>query len=261
VALRAGDTLRLPAGGRVLARGGSVPSNTTGAVSPSVPAPAGAGSGGSIVVQGGTAANVSLLGLMDVRGGNGGDFNRAAGGTPVGTPPAGAVVIIEGGDGAPGFVRLEVPGTPTTAALPNTQPPAATDNVAPLAEIDNNVMCRSKFYLTDASLPEYVRYEVYAVVDGAPVVFSDDPAISSQTASGELAAVRALFQSGRIDVATGDVLQTGPWRQSVRSSVAQTGIASDAFNGFRFQIVINRAVTGTVPANITIDRVVVVYRS
>ena len=258
-ALRAGRGLRVAAAGRLLARGGSAVNNNvaTGA-SGATPAPGGGGAGGSIVLQSGNADEVDLQGLIDVRGGDGGIFNRlSSGGTPAGTPPAGSRVEIEGGDGGSGFVRLEVPGTPTTALLPNAQPAAVADNIAPLQEVDTVVSCTSKFYSTGLLFgPEYARYEVHAVVDGVPVVFSDDPAVSTQQAAVG-APVRALFQSARISLSTNEVLEIGPWRTSVRSTPNQTGIASDAFNGYRFMLQADRAFG----ANITIDKVIIVIRT
>jgi hypothetical protein len=256
LALRAGSAFTLGAAARILARGGSAAANvsTVMAVFGVNAAPGGGGSGGGVVLQAG--GDVSLAGLVDVRGGAGGDFDRFSGPLP-GQPPAGARIVIEGGDGANGFIRAEATGTPTLALLPNAQPPATADNVAILAETDALAMCRSKIYSTELAFgPEYVRYEIYAVVDGTPTVYSDDPAISPLAALGEASAIRALFQCARIDLTTQEVLQLTPWRLGVRSAVGQTGIASDALNAFRFQLTINRAIA----TNVTIDRVVVVYR-
>jgi hypothetical protein len=93
-------------------------------------------------------------------------------------------------------------------------------------------------------------------VDGVPVVYSDDPAVSNLEA-GNLSPVRVLFQAANLDVVTGEVLDLRPWRTSVRSSSTQTGIASDGYNGYRFSLLFNRALA----TNVTIDRLTVVYQN
>ncbi|HEX5051792.1 MAG TPA: Ig-like domain-containing protein [Planctomycetota bacterium] len=248
IALRAGDSLRIGPTGRVLAFGGGAASNVGGSGG-AQPAPGGGGSGGSVVLQAGRLSE--LAGLIDVRGGAGGIFNRN-----VGTPPSGAMVQIAGGDGSPGFVRFEAPAQPPLSALAGMLPAPVANNVGQLDEVDDLVMCRSKFYSTGLLFgPEYARYEIHAIVGGVPVVFSDDPNVSTMPAQPG-ASVRALFQSARLDLATSEPLETGPWRTAVRTTPTETGIASDGFNGFRFQLLIDRSLGQTV----TIDKVVIVYR-
>ncbi|HEX6811056.1 MAG TPA: Ig-like domain-containing protein [Planctomycetota bacterium] len=256
IALRSGGSLRLASTGRILANGGSAANSPGGVAAGQQCAPAGGGSGGSIVLQTGTddITLVELLGLIDVRGGLGGDFNRSSP-TPI-TPPLGAVVVIDGGNGSPGFVRFEMPGNPTPSQLPGMLPAATTDNVATLGERDEVVACRSNFYSTGEIFgPQYVHYEIHAVVDGVPTVFSDDPAISTTPALPG-APVRALWQAATLDLVTLEPSDIRPWRTSVRSSLTQTGIASDGLNGFRFMLMVDR----TFAENITIDKVIVLYR-
>ncbi len=252
IALRAGDSLRVGPAGRVLANGGSAASTTGTTGSGPQPCPGGGGAGGSIVLQTGRAFEIS--GLVDVRGGAGGSFSRSAGTAPF-LPPGGAVVVIQGGNGGNGFVRLEAPATPALTALATMQPAPASSNVGQLSEVDDLVAVRSRFYSTNTQLgPEYARYEVYATVGGVPIVYSDDPAFGVPAGVG--AAVRALFQAARLDLGTNEVLETGPWRTSVRSVGQQIGIASDALNGFRFMLYRD----ATINSDVTIQRVVVVYR-
>lgn len=255
IALRAGRVLRLGQGSRLLAGGGSAASSS-GTASTTVVAPAGGGSGGSVVMQtGGQLEFLGAAGSIDVRGGLGGTVNRFAG-LNNGAPPAGASVQIVGGNGAPGFVRLEAPTAPALSVLSAMQPPATPDNVATLTERDNLVVCRSKFRSTGLIFgPEFARYEITGTVDGTPFFLSDDPAVSPQAATIG-APVRALFQAAQLDLATNEPSQIAPWRTSVRSSATQTGIASDGLNGFRFQLLVDYT-TGSV---ITIDRVVVIFR-
>ncbi len=252
MALRAGDVLRLGPAGKLLARGGSA-AGSAGSAAGAQPAPGGGGSGGSIVLQSGR--QVDLTGQIDVRGGLGGVFNRVAG-TNNGAAPAGMQAQILGGDGAPGFVRLESAAGANVTQLTGMLPAPTAQNVGVLTERDDLVVCTSKYYSTGLIFgPEFARYEIHGSVDGVPFVLSDDPAVSSQAALVG-APVRALFQAAQLDLATGATIQVAPWRLGVRSSSTQTGIASDGLNGFRFQLLADY----TLGQVITIDKVVVVYR-
>lgn len=249
IALRAGDALELGAAGSVLANGGRAAS-ISGVTASSSPAPGGGGSGGSIVLQSGRLA--SLTGVLDVRGGAGGVFNRSAGGAP----PAGAGVIIQGGDGSPGFVRCELPGSPSLALLANMLPAPIADNVAPLQEQDELAAMQSRFYDTRLSSgPTYLRYEIEAEVGGVPVRLSDDPAVSF-VAAGPGAPLRAWFQGASLDPVTGSPVALSPWRTSVRSAAGAVGIAADGRGAFRFRLAIDR----TVAASVVVKRVTVVYQ-
>lgn len=252
ISLRAGDSLRIGPGGRVLANGGSAASTTGTTGSGPQACPGGGGAGGSVVLQTGRALDIS--GLVDVRGGAGGAFNRSAGTSPF-LPPGGANVVIQGGNGGNGFVRLEAPTAPPLTALATMQPAAAAQNLGQLAEVDDLVAVRSRYYSTNTQLgPVYAHYEIYATVGGVPIVYSDDPAFGVPAGVG--AAVRALFQAARLDLNTNEVLETGPWRTSVRSVGQQVGIASDALNGFRFMLYRD----STISADVIVQKVVVVYR-
>ncbi|MEO6594057.1 MAG: hypothetical protein ABIP94_04825, partial [Planctomycetota bacterium] len=122
-------------------------------------------------------------------------------------------------------------------------------------ERDQVVCCRSVFRSTGLSVgPEYVRYEIHAVVDGVPMVFSDDPAVANLPAQSG-APLRALFQGAQLDLTSAQVLEVGPWRPAARSTAAETGIASDGLNGYRFMLLVDRSVAQTV----LVDKVVVVW--
>lgn len=252
ISLRAGSLLRLGSTGKILAHGGSAANDALPTVPTTglpIPAPGGGGAGGSVVLQSGGA--YQLLGQVDVRGGSGGTSDRTNSLAVIATKLA---VLNQGGKGGDGFVRLEAPSAPPLSALATMQPAAVDDNVAALAETDPLVSVMSRFYSTGLGIgPVYLRYEIHATVDNAPVVFSDDPAFGVPAQAG--AAVQALFQSARIDLGSGDVLETRPWRTSVRSSGNLVGIASDALNGFRWVLFQDR----TVSNNVTIDKVVIVF--
>lgn len=251
ISLRAGRALNVSPTAKILANGGSA-ANSVGSIGTQQACVAGGGSGGSIVLQSGNTFQTAG-GLIDVRGGAGGLFQRQ---TTTPTYPSGASVQAQGGNGAPGFVRFEAPAAPALADLSGMQPPATTDNVGLLTELDTLVVCQSKYYPTGQIFgPEFVRYEIRGSVGGTPFVLSDDPSVSPLRAE-EGQPVRALFQAAQINVLTNVIEQVGPWRQAVRSNLNVTGIDADSLNGFRFRLFADRAL-GTA---ITLDEVRVVYR-
>jgi hypothetical protein len=252
IALRAGDTFRIVNGGQVLARGGNVQPLLPGSVADSQAAPGGGGSGGSVLMQAGRIADLgSASGAVDVQGGVGGSLSKSSNGSPAFT------INSEGGHGSPGFARLEAPGNLPPAALPVLPGPATSDNVTSLQEVDTRTGFRSTFYSTGQPFgPEFVRYEVHALVDGVPVVFSDDPSIGVPARFGQ-APIEISLQAGSVDLATGQVdpVTIQPWRAAVVGGVVP-GLADDALNGFRYQIVLDR----TGGQQVQIDRVIVVFR-
>ncbi|MCA8976056.1 MAG: hypothetical protein KDC98_15140, partial [Planctomycetes bacterium] len=251
LSLRTGELLLLGAAGSILANGGSAGSVLAPFGAVANPAPAGGGSGGTVLLQSGHLA--SLPGLIDVRGGTGGSYDRQ---TTV-PPPAGAHVQIAGGNGGDGFVRLELPGAPTTALLPGMQPPPTAPNVARLNETDALVSTQSLFYETHLNPgPGYLRYEIEATVDGVAMVFSDDPGISSLTATVG-APLQAWFQAAELDPVTHRPSELAPWRAAVRSMPGTTGMDADRLGAFRFRLVQDRTLATTVE----VTRVSVVYQS
>ena len=250
IALRSGGSLRIAPTASVLAGGGSAFSAPVGIAGGPQVVPAGGGSGGSVVIQSGGLTEI--IGAINVEGGEGGRFEKRGGS---GIFPSSGTVKINGGDGSPGFVRLETPITPDLSALGSMSPAASPDNVGPLLEADNLVSVRSRYYSTNLIFgPVFSHYVIEATVDGQPIVYSDNPAISPVEA-GQGSALRTLWQAADLDVVTGEVLSTRPWRLSVRSSQTQVGIASDGLNGYRFMLLVDQTLATTV----TIDRLVVVY--
>lgn len=254
MALVAGDTLMVTANAQVLVRGGSAGRNESSiSVGQPQSAPGGAGSGGSLLLQSGRLTD--LPGLIDVRGGSGGYLNRQ---TTV-QPPDGGRVVIAGGDGSPGFVRLEVPTNPLPALLPNVQPPPGPNNVGQLTEQDDRAGFMSKFYSTGQPIPpEFARYVIEARVNGNPVIYSDDPAVPGSIGPARFgqAPIQAYFQSVRFDLGSGepDLTTLRPWRENVGFFNNSPGLSE---NGFRFSIVLDRTVGQTVE----IDKVSIYYRN
>lgn len=249
--LRAGGSLRLGPGGRLLATGGSA-RDSIGQSAGAQVLPGGGGTGGSIVLQSG--GTTEIIGLINVAGGSGGYFQRQ-GNTAFG--PVSGVIKVHGGDGSPGFVRLETPTAPPLSELANVSPAMGAESVAALTEVDDLVSMRSLYYSTNLIFgPQFSHYVIEATVDGLAVTFSDNPEVSSMAATVG-SPIRTLFQAANLDVVTGEVLSVRPWRTSVRSAANQTGIASDGLNGYRFMLFFDQ----TLATSITIDRVVVVYRN
>ena len=234
IALRAGGELNIGGAGRIEAQGGSAADNM-GAGSGGQVAPGGGGSGGSLVLQ--CAGAADLQGVIDVRGGEGGLFDKTGGG---GFAPGGGRIVIHGGDGSPGFVRFEQPIAPSTGDLAGMMPAATADNVGALLETDDLVSVRSRFYTAGAPCDiAWQSYELEATVDGVPMVFSDEPSISTMPAATG-APIRILLQAAQIDLPSGEITQLGPWRPSVASGAGQTGIEADGLNAYRFLLIVDR---------------------
>lgn len=253
LALRVGRQLNLSLTSRIAAAGGSCGISPATQTPLPQAAPGGGGSGGSIVLQ--CSGSASLLGTLDVRGGTGGRLARA---TTASAPPHGGAVQVDGGNGSQGVLRVELPGTPTVGVVPNALPAATTDNVGSLVDTDTRVGFLSKWYSTGLPLgPEFVRYELRAIVNGSPVVFSDDPAVGVPARPGT-SPLEVWFQGVRLDLDTGSIdqadLQTRVWRTSVGASV--NSLALDARNAYRFQILLDRSVS----ADVQIESLKIVYR-
>ena len=136
------------------------------------------------------------------------------------------------------------------------QPVEAVVSAAELLEQDGLVACQSLFYSTGLSLaPEYVRYEITAIVDGVIMQFSDDPQVGMLAGIG--APLRLLCQAANVDLTTGVLSNFKPWRLGVRSTPNQAGIASDLQNAFRYRLIVDRALAQSV----VVTRVEVVYRN
>jgi hypothetical protein len=167
---------------------------------------------------------------------------------------------ITGGAGSPGFVRFEAPGTLVPAtALPNMIPAATAANVATLTDTDLRVGFQTEFYTTGQPFgPDWVRYEIEALVNGVPTVFSDDPARGTAASVG-LAPIEIYFQGGRMDL-TNNTIVPGtikPWRSRVKGSATEPSLADDALNAYRFQVLLDR----TMGQQVVLQTVKVFYRS
>ncbi len=148
-----------------------------------------------------------------------------------------------GGDGAPGFIRLETPDGNTDPG--NTIPPAGPRNVSVLTDLDTVVGAQSLWYSTGlVTPPTFLRYEVDATIDGQQLLFSDDPNVSNLVADDPSGPLRVLFQAGRVDRTTrvADPGTLGPWRSHVGTRPGSPeALDVDRGNGLRFALIFNRS--------------------
>ncbi|MGA1524102.1 MAG: Ig-like domain-containing protein [Planctomycetota bacterium] len=254
ILVRSGADLSIGSLGRVEMKGGgcapSADSNSLGLLG--VPGPGGGGSGGSILLQ--TGRNVTQGGTLDVRGGSG-SVNVFVGFF---------LLNQRGGDGSAGFVRLERAGTaPALADLGNTLPAATADSVGLLREQDSKTGFQSVFASTGEVFPPiYARYEIDALVDGQPVLFSDDPAITALAAlPGE--ALQFFVQALQVDPVTGAPDpndRATSWVRYVGDFGGSTspGLAGgNAKNGVRIMLLIDRAQA----QEVVVQSVRIIYRA
>ena len=250
VAVRAGGNLTVSSTGVIEAKGGEgaifSDANLVSAAIPNFqrayPAPGGGGSGGSVVLQ--AQGNLAQAGLLDTSGGVGSKSQDVF--------PPNLQGKCHGGDGNPGFVRVEVPGGLTNAG--QTIPPATGANVGSLSDEDERVGDISKFYSTGLVFPPlYKRYEIdMDDGSGTVVTYSDDPAFGSPLDDPN-GPVTVLFQGAQVSAITGlpDPTSLGFWRSKIAD------MNSDSATGFRYRFSYNRAVF----PNTKIHRLALIYEN
>lgn len=196
------------------------------------PGPAGGGSGGSVLLQ--SAKSIVAQGIIDISGGLGVWIR----------PGASQALRVEarGGDGAPGFVRAEVPGNPSISLLQNVRPAVDPLMVGPLLDSDDNSGFVTRWYATrQIFAPTFKRYEVDALVDGLPVTFSDDPAYGVWAPIGSGTPIEIMFQGGDVDPRDGRLVGIpSAWTSTVGAHQGQAGITGGSIDGFRFTLIFNR---------------------
>ena len=218
--LRAGAGIQSAANGALLSRGGGHFPNYQNLLQ-GPPGAGGGGSGGSILVQ--SPVSVRLQGLLDVRG--------AAG--AVIRPGVTQLLNFEmrGGDGAPGFYRVEAP----TTVVANANPPVGQGNLAnTMTEFDAHAGQQSLFYETGVPFAaRFVRYEIDAIVNGVPVRFGDVSGSSARFGNVS-AQIWFKLQGAQLD-ANGQVVgnTARPWRDTAAQ------LNNDSVNAFRFVLLRN----------------------
>jgi hypothetical protein len=196
------------------------------------PAPGGGGSGGSVLLQ--SAASIAAAGIIDLRGGLGVWIQPGT--------TQGLFIEARGGDGAPGFVRAEAPGS--AATLSNVRPALDPRMIGPLTDSDTTSGFLTKWYATGQLFaPRFVRYEVEAVVGGNVVIYSDDPTRGVWAPLGGGTPIEIGFQAGRVEPRDGTLIGAPPvgWKGTVGAHQGQTGITGEGIDGFRYNLVFNRA--------------------
>ena len=193
--------------------------------------PGGGGSGGSVLLQSGAA--LSVFGSINTAGGTGSTIANA-------TPPNASIpgTIVRGGDGSPGTYRFEAPQTPTVnpfVLVPTLQPGS---HIGTLQDRDSTSGSRSLFVAlpsAGANVSRCERYEIEAIVNGAPVRYSDDPAFGLP-ADNPLGPVFARFQAGRLSGTA--AVANGPWRTAFGTDAGQD-LNRDLPTHARFDLVLN----------------------
>ncbi len=208
LALRTGSSLTIGSTGRVLATGGDGQSYSV--VGGGLPAPGGGGSGGSVLLQ--AASVLRNQGVVDVSGGTGSQIVNL---------PSFLAANSQGGIGADGLVRMESP-QPITGGV--VVPAWTAADLGPLVDSDTRTGLRS-IWLPVTVADEarvMVRYELSALWNGVPTVFSDDPAIGPGLDDPN-GAIVMRFQSALRD-ANGqpDPATIGPWRRFFGTSHRET---------------------------------------
>jgi hypothetical protein len=133
-----------------------------------------------------------------------------------------------------------------------SSPPVA--NIDP-ADFDNEVAIRSTWY--PASLlfpPDFVRYEIEAVIDGVDVLYSDNPNHSDPTfgglAHGPTSPIQFTVQGAQLEYDATQKLvpkpntAIGPFRKYVGSAPANSGdkaLSDDGATGYRFELALDRS--------------------
>lgn len=272
VVLRAGDSIAVAATGLLAVRGGdgavydgenpNTPLrdavNVAAGTHWGIPCPGGGGSGGSLLLQSGR--DLVLAGNLDARGGRG---SRTGNILPnVGTTSL--AVDVRGGDGSAGFLRLEALGATTTTGMTSTPLLDPTRHQGPLTDRDGRAGFRSTwrgFVFTGA--PQWVRYVLEVDRDGdgtIDAIYSDDPNVpgSFGPATGPASGLDLVFQGAQVDDAGETQAGTvGPWHPAVRSQSGLPGIDLDAATGFRFDLVVDRALA----PDLVVRKLTVVVRS
>ncbi|MCB9869648.1 MAG: hypothetical protein H6837_07305 [Planctomycetes bacterium] len=209
-----------------------------------VPSPGGGGSGGSIVLQ--VFGRPLLGGLLDTSGGKGGILDNTPGGQP------GLVAKATGGDGSPGYVRLETPGGPSVVDVGSSVPAAASTNIGMLTDHEFTGVSQSRFYASRLTFPPtFLRYEVEAYVDtGAGLVrklYSDDSEVGNPSSpyydkdfagmASSTEPVHFELQGAKVSAVNGqpDLTTLGPWREAAASKTSRS-LNDDKATGYRFRM-------------------------
>lgn len=226
--LRVGRQCVVTSGGVMAATGGESRSHQLGTWTDRGTYPGGGGSGGSLLIQ----ANDGLLqnGTIDVRGG--------AGGTWTGAAPNGRQGASVGGDGAPGYVRVEVPN-PAALQLGSVQGiTAGANNQGVLQDTDTTTVARSNWYTLGAATATPLSYELDVSLGGFPQTYTDNPG-APNPANVPGAPVRILLQGAVLSPGQ-VVLASSPWSDTAAA------LAGQGYTSFRYIVFVDTTISRSI---------------
>jgi hypothetical protein len=239
IAFRVGQDFIMSVGSTIEAKGGDgyvIDSlNTAGENKDSlfnIPSPGGGGSGGSIIIQ--SSGSVTLNGALDTSGGQAGILDNS---------PINQKLLLAksaGGRGSDGYFRVETLQPIAYQQAGMTTPTASPKNVGLLKDYEFKGVSQSKWYSTRLTFPpNFLRYEVEAMVDGKRVLYSDDASNSDPDFAGLASALEPIhFRVQGAEVSPVSGLPIGDptgWREAVNSNVLQS-LNGDNATGFRFTL-------------------------
>ncbi len=238
VAVRAGRDLSVSDTGAIDASGGST-TGMAGVLAPTnaYAVPGGGGSGGSILLQ--VGQRIDQDGGLDVAGGSAG--------TTFG-PPA-ATMEARGGAGGRGQVRVEVAGGGAASLIGSVTPASGPGtSIAGLVDRDPVVASQSLWIGTQQLFPpEFLRYELDAIVDGVPITYSDDPTVGVLATDGQ--PVRLWIQGAQYDPGGNvDPTTVSGWLRYVGGFAPAGEVVLDTADAtvLRFQLLFDRGLAQSV---------------
>jgi hypothetical protein len=238
IGLRLGRGLDVLLTGRIEARGGSGAFDQSNFSIRGMMTPGGGGSGGALFLQVSLATNNT--GKISVAGGAGG-VTVGNGGDQV---YSGMRAV--GGGGSNGILHFETALDPNGynvgTTIPSKPPVVRFDP----KDRDKLVSVSSLWYPTNLLFrPEFLRYEIEALVDGKPVTFSDDPR-ARPLAGGAGPLLRFTVQGATLTIGTNGkfVPKSGttvtPWLPYV-GPFSNPSLFSSGKNGYRFELTIDHS--------------------
>lgn len=220
VALVTNGALRIQKGAEILARGGDALTYGVDKTNFNNPAPGGAGSGGSIVMQ--SIASPVLEGLASIRGGKGGLYQSYT---------YTLRVDSESGLGADGLLRVESPVMPDFSKF-GVAPRPRAEMRGPLkrAEITQVGVLASK-WIDVGRFPEAWHHAIIrARVGSSRVTFPDNPDFG---APGVRQVTSFEYQGVRLDAQGKVIGKPSAWTEKLREIQSSS---ANSVNGVRFRL-------------------------
>jgi hypothetical protein len=214
--------------------------------------PGGGGSGGALYLQ--VNLETRNQGVISVKGGDGGWTKGNNGDTIF----SGAAALA--GAGGNGIMHFEISGDPNSYPVGNTVPAGpAIAKIDPL-DRDDDVAVRSLWYAASLLFPpDFLRYEIEALIDNQRVLFSDDENHPDPDfvglAHGPTSPLRFTIQGGKLELDPAGRLAPKPntpvfpFRKYVGippASSSEPSLFDDGATGYRFELALDRSLGKTV---------------